>query len=91
MASCRIELSVQPKAGQERVEWRADGTLRVTVTAAAENGKANDAVVALLAAKLGLPKRDVRITQGLSARRKVVEVELSIEEVRHALGAPSEL
>lgn len=85
MASCRIELFVQPKARQERMEWRADGTLRVAVTAAPENGKANDAVVALLAAKLGLPKRDVRIAQGLSSRRKVIEVELAMEQVRWAL------
>ena len=91
MASCRIELSVQPKSRQERVEWRADGTLRAAVTAPPENGKANEAVVALLATTLGLPKRGVRITQGLASRRKVVEVELPLEEVRRWLGAPSEL
>jgi uncharacterized protein YggU (UPF0235/DUF167 family) len=65
--------------------------MHVAVTATPENGKANDAVIALLAAKLSLLKRGARITQGLPARRKAVEMEVSMEEMRRALGAPSNL
>ena len=47
---------------------------KVRVTAAPEAGKANAAVVRLMAATLGLPRRDVEIVSGHTARDKVVAV-----------------
>ena len=48
--------------------------MKVLVTEAPESGRANAAVEGLLAKKLGLPGRDVRIVRGLRSRDKVVEV-----------------
>ena len=89
--SCRLALAVQPKAGREEVTWSAQGELRVKVTAAPERGRANDAVVALLASRLGVPRREVRIVTGQRSRRKLVELPISRAEVARRLAGPPAL
>lgn len=51
-----------------------DGVLRVKVVAPPQAGKANAAVIALLARHLGVPRRQLQIVRGASSRDKVVEV-----------------
>lgn len=53
--------------------WR-DGTLLIKVTAPPVDSAANEAVVALLASTLGIPKRDITIVRGESSRTKQVVV-----------------
>ena len=86
--SCRLELVVQSRASREEVTWSAGGPLRVRVTAAPERGKANTAVVAALASRLGVPRREVRIVSGQRSRRKVVELPLLCAEVMKRLEGP---
>lgn len=78
----RLSVRVQPGARRDGVLDRlADGTFKVAVTAPPLEGRANDAVVKVLAAVLGVRKRNVRIVKGHSSRSKWVEVdELSDEE-----------
>ncbi len=64
---------VTPRASRNAVEW-ADGVLRVRVTAVPEDGKANRAVVALLAKALGIPKSRLELIWGETARDKVFRV-----------------
>jgi uncharacterized protein (TIGR00251 family) len=75
----RIALKVTPRASRDRVagiEEAADGSrLKVTVTAVPEDGKANEAVVKLLARTWGLPKTALSIVAGATGRLKEVEVE----------------
>lgn len=54
----------------------ADGqpALKVQVTAAPEDGKANKAVIALLAKTFKRPKRDFAVVLGETDRRKVVHM-----------------
>jgi uncharacterized protein (TIGR00251 family) len=73
-ASTRLQLRVAPGAGRAHVVGRHGGGWKVRVTAAPEAGKANAAVVELLANTLGLPSRDVEIVSGHTARDKVVAV-----------------
>ena len=67
------------RASRDRVagvEEAADGLrLKVTVTAVPEDGKANEAVVKLLARVWGLPKTALSIVAGATGRLKEVEVE----------------
>jgi uncharacterized protein YggU (UPF0235/DUF167 family) len=44
--------------------------LKVTVTAAPEKGKANEAIVALLADRLGLRKSDITLVRGATDSNK---------------------
>ena len=53
----------------------ADGTLKLRVTAAAEEGRANRAVEALLAAMLGVRGARVRVIRGAASRVKTIEIE----------------
>jgi hypothetical protein len=63
----------------------ADGRLKVRVAAPAEAGRANAAVLELLARELGVSARDVALVSGRGARDKIVEVAAPPERVR-ALG-----
>lgn len=47
---------------------------KVAVTAVPDKGKANTAVMALLAKAFGVPKRNVILVSGSTDRRKVVRV-----------------
>ncbi|TDI63636.1 MAG: DUF167 domain-containing protein [Alphaproteobacteria bacterium] len=74
-----VPVRLTPKAGRNRivgVRADADGTRRlaVSVTAVAEDGKANGALIALLAKTWKLPKSAIAITAGAKARSKTVRV-----------------
>ena len=66
-------LAVRVKPGSRKgplVEVRPDGELTVYVPERAVDGKANAAVIALLAGHLGVPKSRVRLVGGATARLK---------------------
>lgn len=70
---------VTPNAGRdaiEGVESRDDGTavLRLRVRAVPDKGRANAAVVTLLARALGVPKSAIAVTAGESARFKTIAI-----------------
>ena len=69
-----IDIRVQPRASRNAIE--IDGErMTVRVTAAPESGKANDAVVALLAKRLGVPKRSLQIVRGHKSRDKRIHID----------------
>lgn len=75
----RLHLRVTPNASADRIEGteqRDDGSavLRVRVTAVPDKGKANAAVIALLAKALGVPKSAVTVVAGETARLKTLHV-----------------
>lgn len=67
-------MRVTPKASRARIEPGEHGVLKVYVTVAPEDGKANKAVIELLAKHLGVAKGRLRIAVGETGRDKVVEV-----------------
>ena len=85
-ARSTIRLRVSPGARRSEVVGRHGEAWKVRVAAPAESGRANEAVVQLLAATLELPRRGVSIRSGLTARDKVVELEgLDSEEAARRL------
>jgi len=60
------------------VELQPDGTLHVYVRAVPEKGKANDALIHLMAEHLDVPESCITIVQGQTNRHKVLEVDISI-------------
>ena len=85
----RFSVRVTPKSRADEIRVDpATRTIRVRVTAAAESGKANDAVLALLRGRLRLPAGALRIKGGASSRVKWIEAEgLEENELWHRLGA----
>ncbi len=69
-----IAVRVTPKASRNRVEETETG-LRVHVTVVPEDGKANKAVVKLLAQALGVPKSRLVLVRGASGRDKLFRLE----------------
>ena len=86
--SVTLKVRVQPNAARDQVVGYQEDTLRLRVTAPPQRGKANAAVVSLLAETLGVTKRRVRILRGHASREKLVVVEsLSVQELDHRLSA----
>lgn len=70
-----LQVKVVPKSSRDRVAGWVGDRLKVQVTAAPEKGKANAAVIDVLAEALGLPRRAVRITGGETSPQKTVEID----------------
>ena len=72
-----ISVRLTPKASRNEIKgWArdADGdpVLKVSVTAVPENGKANEALIALLSKSWKIPKRDITIIRGETDRNKAL-------------------
>jgi uncharacterized protein len=74
-ASTRVRLRVSPGARRTELAGRHGDGWKVRVSAPPERGRANDAVLDLLAEKLELPRRSLSIVSGHGAREKVVLME----------------
>jgi uncharacterized protein len=67
-----LRLRVVPGARRPGVVGRQGDAWKVRVSAPAEAGRANDAVLALLAETLRVPRRDLELMAGFTSRDKVV-------------------
>ncbi len=73
--SVRLQLKVAPKSGRNAITgWMGD-TLKLSVTAVPERGKANEAVIELLADALRVPKSAIQVLRGASSSQKLVQIE----------------
>jgi uncharacterized protein (TIGR00251 family) len=86
----RIAVLLQPRASRSEIVGPHAGALRIRVAAPPVEGAANEALVALLASRLGVPRSAVTLRRGTAGRRKLVEVEgVGAEEAARALGLPA--
>ena len=72
--STRLRVRVSPGARSAEVLGRHGEAWKVRVAAPAEAGRANEAVVRLLADALSLPRDAVRLVSGHGARDKIVQL-----------------
>ena len=70
----RVYVKVTPRAGKNEVIKISEGEYKVKVTAVPEKGKANDAVIKILANYFDLPKSSIKIIGGKSTRIKLIEI-----------------
>jgi uncharacterized protein len=81
-----LRVHVQPGAGRTAVMGRHGDALKVKVGAPPEGGRANAAVVALLASSLGVPAAQVVLESGESSRSKRFRVRgIAAEELERLL------
>jgi uncharacterized protein len=71
----RFRVRLQPRASKDEIVGALDGALRVRLHAPPVDGAANEALVAFLAERLGVPRRGIRIVTGAASRTKMIEVE----------------
>ena len=72
--STSLRLRVSPGARRTELVGRHGDAWKVRVSAPPEDGRANDAVLSLLAKQLDLPRRSLEIVSGKSGRDKVVRM-----------------
>jgi len=83
----RVAVHVQPRASRSEIVGVHGAALKVRLQAPPVEGAANEALLALLAAALGLPRRAVRVVAGATSRAKTVEIEGTTEGAVRALAA----
>lgn len=71
----RIAIRVTPRARRNEVTEEADGTLRIQTTTVPEDGKANKAVIKLLAEALGVAKSRLTLERGATGRDKLFRLD----------------
>ena len=69
-----LNVKVVPGASRDRIVGRYGDALKIQVRAAPEAGKANAAVIELLADFLGIDTRSLQIVRGHTQARKVIKV-----------------
>ena len=69
-----LNVKVVPGSSRDRVAGRYGDGIKVQVSAPPEGGKANKAVIEVIAAALGVRAQQVQIVKGQTKARKVVEI-----------------
>ena len=89
-AAATFHVKAVPRAPRSRIEgWQGD-TLKVRLQAPPVDGKANAALLALLAESLDVGKGQLEIISGETGRLKLVRVHgLTAEQVKMRLGSQS--
>jgi uncharacterized protein len=77
----------QPGAKRNELRGEQDGALKVCVTQAAEKGKANKAIIELLAKSLGLKRSQIELLSGETSHQKKFLIRgTTAEELRGRMG-----
>jgi uncharacterized protein (TIGR00251 family) len=86
MSVAILTIRVTPRAKRNAVARAAAGQWKVFVTAPPEDGRANEAVLELLADQLGVRRRQLRLLSGEKSRQKVVAIDAPPFDVIARLG-----
>lgn len=70
----KLQVKVIPKSSLNKVLPQEDGTLKVKLSAAPVDGKANEALCEILAKHFKVKKSAVNIKSGFESRTKIVEI-----------------
>ena len=80
---CVVSVRAQPGARRNAIVGEQAGALKVAVTAPPDKGRANDAIMEVLAEALGLKRSQVELIAGQTSRaKKVLLVGVSMERAR---------
>ena len=81
-----IDVKVLPRSSKDTIVGEKDGVYKIKLTAPAIEGKANKALLKLLAKRLGIPKREIIIISGERSRIKSIRIErLTVEQIKKIL------
>lgn len=74
-----LRVKVTPKSGRQRAHKElgdpmADGTIKIKLKSAAEDGKANKELIELLSDFFEVKEQNIRILTGKTSRQKLVEI-----------------
>lgn len=69
-----IQVNVHPSSKEESIQKLSDGSYNLRIKERPEKGKANAAVIRLLAKTLNVPQKKITIKNSTS-RKKIIEVD----------------
>lgn len=69
-----VAVHAQPGAKRSEISGLHGERLKVRIAAPPLEGRANEALIELLAQRLGLPRSKLRVSKGLQGRTKLVEI-----------------
>jgi uncharacterized protein (TIGR00251 family) len=83
----RLTVRLTPNGGREGIDGvesdaAGDRYLKARVRAVPEGGKANKALVELIAKRFGVAKSAIRLVSGETARKKILRIDGDPEELR---------
>jgi uncharacterized protein len=82
-----IRVRLRPRGSRDELAGMRDGVLQAKVTAAPVGGRANKALCALIAKRVGVAPSRVSVARGGRSRDKVVRVEgIDSADLQRALG-----
>lgn len=71
----KISVRVLPRSSRNEVVGKmADGTLKVKLTAAPVDGKANEALIKLLSDEFKVARSKIKLVSGLTSKNKIIEI-----------------
>ncbi|MBB4568123.1 hypothetical protein GGE67_003919 [Rhizobium leucaenae] len=90
----RLSVRLTPNGGRDAIdglETGADGEafLKARVSAVPEKGKANKALIVLIAKNLSIPKSPISLISGDTARKKILRIDGDPEDLIGKLNAIS--
>ena len=77
-----LDVKATPKAARDEIAGIRNGALLVKTTAPPDKGKANTAIIALLAKTIGIPKSALELVSGDPDRNKVFRLASHVEIVQ---------
>ena len=87
--ACSLAVKVVPGASKSLVAGWLGKELKLRIAAPPEKGKANAAVLKLLAAELNIGAKSLRITRGRTSVHKIIEIDgLKQSDVERVFGGP---
>ena len=84
----RVGVHVQPRASRSEIVGMHGTALKVRLQAPPVDGAANEALVSLLAERLGVARRSVQVVAGATSRAKTVEIDGTTVSAVRALASP---
>jgi uncharacterized protein (TIGR00251 family) len=87
MKEMLLKVYLQPKASKNEIVGSYRDGIKVRVTAAPVEGRANEALLRFLAKEFGMPPSSVEIVRGHRSREKLIRISASLDqEVKPLLG-----
>lgn len=84
-----IKIKLLPRSSKNQIIGKEGDTLKVKVTSPPVDGKANEALIELLAKRLGVSKSNIKIISGRRSKLKTVQIcGLSQKEITILLESP---
>lgn len=85
-----IKVKLLPRSSRNHIAGKEGNRYKIKVTAPPVDGKANEALIKLLAKNLGIPGRDIEILSGHTSRLKTIRIQdLSTGDISDRLLQPS--